>query len=74
MGQILESRYEKVLYRDPIVAQWLIKSTSMHEDVGSTPGLAGWVKDQGLGGAVVWVTDVVQILRVCGSDPTCVWL
>ena len=29
----------------PIVVQWVVNLTSIHKDVGSTPGITQWIKD-----------------------------
>ena len=48
------------------MAQWVKNLSSIHEDVGLTPGLTLWLMDTALLQAVVQVTDVAQIPCCCG--------
>ena len=58
---------QDVHIRVPVVAQWVQIPTSIHEDVGSIPGLARWVKGSNI--ALRW-----GVSHRLGSDLASLWL
>ena len=48
------------------VAQQVANPISIHEDLGSIPGLDKWVKDLVMLWAVVWAADAAQVWSCCG--------
>ena len=64
---VIKRKKKKHFIGVPFVAQWVKNWTSIHEDAGSMPGLAQWVKDL----ALPWASGID---RRCGSNLALLWL
>ena len=48
MFSLTDCFFKSVLFGVPVVTQWAMNLTCIHDDAGSNPGLVPWVKDLAL--------------------------